>query len=320
MKAFAYFFLLFLVFLSCKEEKKPLIGNEEKIISNPLETSTISNGKLLHIANFPSKFISLRNVDIWLPDNYSENKKYAVLYMQDGQNLFDSTSTFNKQEWKVDEIASKLMQEGKTKDFIVVALWNSEKLRHSDYFPQKPFESLPKKTRDSLFLEAKKNNNGLQIESVNSDNYLKFIIQEVKPYVDANFPTLTDSKNTAIMGSSMGGLISMYAICEYPEVFGGAACLSTHWIGTYTNTNNPIPNAFFKYMVENLPDSKSHNLYFDYGTKTLDALYLPYQKIVDSLLNEKGYKTNLLFDKADHSENSWNKRLEFPLLFLLKND
>jgi enterochelin esterase-like enzyme len=236
--------------------------------------------------------------------------------MHDGQMLFDSTATWNKQEWKVDEWASKLMTQNKVKDFIVVAPHNRSEIRKSDYFPQKPFESLPKKTQDSLFVVSKKDH--LTMDTINSDNYLKFLVKELKPIIDSDFSVLTDKDNTVIMGSSMGGLISMYAISEYPEVFGAAACLSTHWIGTYTNKNNPIPSAFFNYLKTNLPDFKTNQLYFDYGTETLDEKYLIYQDKVSDILEEKGFHTNLKFEGADHSENSWNQRLDQPLIFLLE--
>ncbi len=301
---------------SCNAEKKK--GDPSAtIISYKLRGVSLAAGELQRIDDFPSKFIRPRNVDIWLPEDYSSDKKYAVLYMHDGQMLFDSTTTWNKQEWMVDEIASKLMKEGKTRDFIVVAPWNISEIRHSNYFPQKPFESLPEKTRDSLFKEAGKQNHGLQLGSVNSDNYLRFLVEELKPFIDGNFSTLTDKDNTAVMGSSMGGLISMYAISEYPEIFGSAACLSTHWIGTYSNVNNPIPEAFFDYMDKNLPDFNTHKMYFDYGTTTLDAMYLPYQARVNAVLKKKGYKTNLRFEGAAHAENSWQKRIDKPITFIL---
>jgi enterochelin esterase-like enzyme len=290
------------------------MDNGEKISSFQVPTSESVVGKLFRVEDFPSKYITPRNVDVWLPENYSSSKKYAVLYMHDGQMLFDSTTTWNQQEWKVDEWATKLMDEGKTKDFIVVAPWNINNERHSDFFPQKPFESLPQKTQDSLFKVAKKEK--LPFEKINSDNYLKFLVKELKPYIDKAYITLTDKNNTAVMGSSMGGLISMYAISEYPEIYGGAACLSTHWIGTFTDENNPIPEAFFEYMEAHLPDASSHTLYFDYGTATLDALYLPYQTRVNAVLAKKGFNTNIRFENADHSENSWNSRLDVPLTFL----
>jgi len=292
-------------------------SESQNIEIKTLENVILSNGKLQRIDSFPSKYIKTRPIDIWVPENYSEEKKYAVLYMHDGQMLFDSTTTWNRQEWLVDEHASKLMNARETKDFIVVAPWNISEIRHSDYFPKKPFESLPKKTQDSILMDAKLNNISLTI--LNSDNYLKFLVEELKSYIDNHFNTLTDMSNTFVMGSSMGGLISMYAICEYPQVFGGAACLSTHWTGTYTNKNNPIPETFLSYMDQHLPDSVNHRLYFDFGTKTLDSLYLPYQERVSAILKNHGYETNLRFEDHDHSENSWNKRLDIPLNFLLHN-
>jgi enterochelin esterase-like enzyme len=119
----------------------------------------------------------------------------------------------------------------------------------------------------------------------------------------------------------MGGLISMYAICEYPEVFGGAACLSTHWPGIFTLENNPVPEAFFSYLYTYIPDPSTHRFYFDHGTTTLDSLYPLLQKKADQLFSEKGYDTknylSKIFTGANHSEEAWRKRMYIPLEFLL---
>lgn len=309
-------------FSSCKNEKKELKIKPADIsnIKTEIVEGDFSGGTLLQIKDFPSNYIPPRKVDIWLPNNYSTNKKYAVLYMHDGQMLFDSTITWNKQEWKVDEVSSKLMNDSITKDFIVIAPYNINELRHSEYFPQKPFESLSEKQKDSLLEVAKENN--FKFESVTSDNYLKFIIKELKPYVDANYSVLTDQQNTFVAGSSMGGLISMYAICEYPDVFGGAACLSTHWPGGNPNDSDLLANAFFEYMKAGVPSPKNHKIYFDYGTETLDKFYPKYAPIVNKIFADKGYDSsnfrNLKFEGANHSELAWQKRLDIPLTFLLK--
>lgn len=280
-----------------------------------------SKGEIKHYENFKSNYVTSRNVDVWLPEGYSVNKKYAVLYMHDGQMLFDSTTTWNKQEWGVDEIVSKLNADKKIKECIVVGVFNGGSTRHADYFPQKPYESLNQIQRDTITAQLQKMGRTKEVFKPMSDNYLKFLVTELKPFIDKNYSTKKDAKNTFVAGSSMGGLISMYAICEYPNVFGGAACLSTHWPGIFSMQNNPIPDAFVSYLKTNLPNPKKHKLYFDYGTATLDALYEPAQLKVDAVMNEKGWTSKnwmtRKFEGADHSEKSWRKRLNIPLEFLL---
>lgn len=279
----------------------------------------LSHGQLMRMDSIQSKFIVSRPVDVWMPENYSKNKKYSVLYMHDGQMLFDSTTTWNKQEWKVDEWASKLMTEGKTKNFIVVGIHNIQELRWFDLFPQKAAYYLDKNVKDSI-IAMKALSGGLT--QLNGDNYLKFMVDELKPIIDSEFSVQTDKEHTYVMGSSMGGLMSMYAISEYPEVFSGAVCMSTHWPGDAPVDDNPLPEAIFKYMESNLPDPESHRLYFDYGTETLDAYYPQYAPRVDSILNSKGFNslnfTNTKYEGTDHSEDSWNQRLDVPLTFLFK--
>lgn len=279
-------------------------------------------GRIERLENFPSKLLAARNVDVWLPEGYSTKKKYAVLYMHDGQMLFDATHNWNKQEWGVDETVTQLMKSGKIKNCIVVGVWNTGATRHADYFPQRPFEALPAAFRDSLLTQVKRNKEtALFATTVQSDAYLKFLVTELKPYIDSHFSTKKDRKNTFIAGSSMGGLISMYAICEYPEVFGGAACLSTHWPGIFAVENNPIPGAFVAYLKEKLPNPRHHKIYFDYGTATLDALYEPLQLDVDVVMKAKGFgRKNWItkkFEGADHSEKAWRERLDVPLVFLM---
>ena len=283
-----------------------------------LEEALISSGDLYRAKSFASEFITPRPVDVWLPEDYSENKKYSVLYMHDGQNLFDSTTTWTKQEWKVDEWATKLMNEKKTKDFIVIGIHNIPQVRWQDLYPEKAMDYMDAKVRDSLIDLAKKSNFNVNFKG---DEYLKFIVKELKPAIDAQFSVHKNRENTFVMGSSMGGLMSMYAVSEYPEIFAGAACLSTHWVGAMPMPNNPHPTAIFDYMKDKLPQAGEHKFYFDYGNKTLDKHYPKFAPTVDEILKSKTYTdkdfVNAYFEGTDHSANSWNKRLDKPLLFLL---
>ena len=283
----------------------------------------VSSGKLIRHELFSSKKVANRNVDVWLPDGYSKQKKYAVLYMQDGQMLFDSTNNWNKKEWQVDETLGKLFRENKIRDCIVVGIWNTGEGRHADYFPQKPFESLKKAEIDSVYMGNRQS--GVSVfngQKVRSDFYLKFIVEELKPFIDQEYSTMPDKANTFIVGSSMGGLISLYAICEYPSIFGGAICMSTHWPGIFQVENNPFPAAFMKYLKMKLPSPRDHRIYFDHGEKTLDAWYAPFQRQVDAIMKQKGYKSGKnwitrFFPGEDHSENAWARRFDFPVLFML---
>jgi len=281
----------------------------------------VNDGKIERISMMKSEFISSRNIDVWLPSDYDKSKKYSVLYMNDGQVLFDPSFSWLNDEWGVDEMMGKLLREKSIENTIVVGIWNSDLGRVGDYFPQKPFESLDQSYVDSIRIELDKvEYTKDMMKEIHSDNYLKFLVEELKPLIDEKYATIPDKENTFIMGSSYGGLISMYAISEYPDVFKGAACLSTHWIGTF-NDNPAMAQSFIDYFGKNVPDPKSHKLYFDYGTETLDQYYEPYQLKIDSIMQFNGYtKSNwktLKFEGKDHSEESWRERLHIPLTFLL---
>ncbi|MCG1037760.1 alpha/beta hydrolase [Polaribacter sargassicola] len=313
------FFLAFaFIFLGYKfqaQQNKPL----SKIKSQVLNQAVLAGGSLIRIDSFPSKNIVPRAVDVWLPNNYSQEKKYAVLYMHDGQNLFDATTTWDKQEWMVDEVATKLMEEGVVKDFIVVGIHNIPAIRWQDLYPEKSINFLSAEDKKALFAEAEKNN--LRI-NLTGDEYLKFIVEELKPYIDKTFSVYKDKENTFIAGSSMGGLMSMYAVAEYPAIFKGAACLSTHWVGAMPKEDNKLPEAIFAYLESKISAINSHKMYFDYGNKTLDQFYPQYAPRVDAIFLDNGYTTenfkNLFFEGTDHSGLSWQKRIDIPLMFLLK--
>lgn len=278
----------------------------------------VAFGKIIRItaAELPSAYLRDRNVDVWLPEGYDTAKKYTVLYMHDGQQLFDGKSTFNKQEWGIDENMTELIRTGKIKETIVVGIWNTPD-RRLEYYPAKAFNFLSKSWQDSLRKDVNLSANA----KPRSDAYLKYIVRELKPYIDRNFSTYSDRANTFIGGSSMGGLISLYALCEYPKVFGGAICISTHWQSSVFRNEPQIADAMLKYMRKKLPKAKNHKLYFDFGTATLDAWYEPYQREADDIMRKKKYDSSnwktRKFEGAAHDENAWRSRLPIPLSFML---
>jgi len=275
-----------------------------------------SEGVIDHYENFESDFVDPRNVDVWLPAGYDDNvrKNYPVIYVHDGQNLFIPEISYGGEEWGIDEAITKLSEDRKIPEAIVVGIWNTEK-RYQEYMPQKPYNDLGRKPQGQL-REAQGGNPV-------SDNYLKFIIEEVKPFVDSAYRTKPGREETYVMGSSMGGLISMYAVCEYPGVFRGAACLSIHWIGHKDiEEYHAVSDAFVSYLYESLPDAGGHLFYFDYGTEGLDANYEEHQQKIDQVMKSKGYRkgkdwVTQKYDGHDHNEHYWRKRIDVPLMFLL---
>ncbi|NUT01236.1 MAG: alpha/beta hydrolase [Sphingomonas sp.] len=283
----------------------------------------VSAGTLVDLGTLESKYSDPRHVTVWLPSSYRPvGPRHAVLYMHDGQNLFDPETGYGGMEWKVDETLDRLIREKKVRPTIVVAIWNTPK-RLREYVPSKAFEHLPPQYMDRV--------RGLYGGDPLSDGYLKFIVRELKPAIDRRFRTRIDAANTAIMGSSMGGLISLYAIDEYPKVFGGAGMVSTHWPlflpadGGKAITDQEyeaVSSAFEHYLAPALPNPKTHRLYFDHGSETLDAIYARYQKRIDAIVAKRGYRQGVNwisrnFPGQAHNEKSWASRLEIPLRFLL---
>lgn len=281
-----------------------------------------NTGKIERILDFKSRFTAPHTIDVWLPEDYSSQKKYAVVYMQDGQMLFDSTTTWNQQEWKADETISKLKTENKIIDCIVVGIYNREEYRYADYFPQDILQKLSEEQQNEILNRQLKN-------SPSANTYLRFIVEELKPFIDTKYSTYTNKEHTVIIGSSMGGIISLYAVCKYPDVFGKAGCISAHWpvlsakVFNLGKTMN-VAEEFRKYLSEKIDVSNHSVFYFDHGDKTLDSLYAPYQQKVDSLFKQKGFtEINFVsrkFPGDDHSEKSWSKRLYIPIEFLLRKE
>ena len=292
------------------------------ITSVPALATSVSSGTIVDLGVMQSKYADPRRVQVWLPSGYKpQGRKYAVLYMHDGQNLFDTADASYHKEWQIDEHLDPLIRAGKVRPTIVVGIWSTPK-RLQEYVPSKAFDGLPAGYRDKV--------RALYGGDPLSDGYLKFIVRELRPLIDRRFNVKTDRANTFIMGSSMGALVSLYAIDEYPQLFGGAGMLSTHWPlfmkpdgkSVSEEEYEVVSSAFERYLDPALPDRRTHKLYFDHGSETLDPIYDRYQKRVDAVVARHGYRQGIdwltrSYPGQAHDEISWASRVEAPLQFLL---
>ena len=275
------------------------------------KVAVASAGRLERYADFKSKHISPRTVTVWLPQDYRAGEPCDVLYMHDGQMLFDAEATWNGQEWAVDETLSTLIAEHAIRRCIVVGIDNTS-ARLKEYFPDK--------ARDYISAELRDDASGDQL----GDEYLRFIVEELKPFIDEHYRPLTTREHTFMAGSSMGGLISLYALCEYPQVFGGVACLSSHL--SFAMLNNGASDeawaaAFPLYVAEHLPPANGSLVYMDHGTEDFDEDYGRYQEVMDAVFASHGWDSahymSRVYDGDGHNETCWAKRFGQPLRHLL---
>ncbi len=282
------------------------------------------SGKIIKIDNFKSKYVKPRNVEIWLPAEYAANPKqqFPVLYMHDGQNVFNPKTAMGNVPWKAGDTAQRLIGKKEIQPVIIVAIWCTD-ARYYEYFPEKAAAYLTDEDRQQMDDAAAKM--GVAKNEFLGDEYLKFMVEELKPFIDKSYRTLNDAPNTSVCGSSMGGLISFYAMCEYPDVFGQAACISTHWPILFDNKNMAPSNAVRGYFKEHLPSPANHRIYFDHGTTTLDEYYGVHQKVMDEIMAAAGYIpgknwVTRKFEGAGHSEAFWQERFDVALKFLYPNN
>jgi len=224
-----------------------------------------------------------RRLYVHLPPSYAAgDRRYPVIYMHDGQNLFDRAIGFAGNEWEVDETFAHLAEDNI--EAIVVGIPNTDK-RFQEYNP------FP------------------HVWGGTGDQYLAFIVNTVKPIIDRDFRTLPDREHTGTIGSSLGGLISLYAFFQRPDIFGFAGVMSpAFWIGG---------GAIYPY-IQQQPFVEG-KIYLDNGTREQSA------RRMKQVLIEKGYRIrhNLLHvveTDGEHNEAAWARRLPNALRFLLKFD
>ncbi|MFN4299016.1 MAG: alpha/beta hydrolase [Thermaurantimonas sp.] len=256
-------------------------------------------------------------VFVWIPAQGVEKVQH-VLYMNDGQNLFDSSTTWNGRAWMVRESLDSLISNGYIPPILLVAIPNSD-IRHSEYTPEKPFRSLPAEVQQYYRTAVRPNGTSYYRADVVGDSYLQYVTQRVKPEIERQYLKNKTSIKAYIAGASMGGLIAWYAVLRYPDAFDGAACFATHW-----PLIQEIPSAagegFISYFHQRFHSVKEKRWYFDYGDRGIDTLYGPYQQVVDRLFksNHIGntYKS-LFFPVHDHNEIYWKMRFPAAIRFLV---
>ncbi|NUY82401.1 alpha/beta hydrolase [Flavobacterium sp. MAH-1] len=220
-----------------------------------------------------------KKIWVWLPKDYDAVKdNYPVLYMHDAQNLFDAKTSFVG-EWNVDETLESLNAK-----VIVVGIEHGNEKRIDELTPFK----------------HEKYGGG------KADSYLDFIVKTLKPEIDKRYRTKTDVKNTAIMGSSLGGLVSFYAVLKYPDVFGKAGVFS--------------PSFWFSKDIyafaEQAPKLKAKKFYFLCGDKEDENMVPDMEKMIAIVKSKKASTEQKVVQGGQHNEKLWREHFAEAFLWL----
>ncbi len=243
--------------------------------------------------NVRSRFLEHhRDVIIYLPPRYETEtaRRYPVMYLHDGQNLFDATTAFGGQEWGVDETAQRLIEAGGLDPLIIVGIYNTGEHRIDEYAP----------TVDPKLKRGGK-----------ADLYGRFIVEELKPSVDRHYRSRPGPEHTGLGGSSLGGLVTLYLGLKYPQVFSRLMVMSPSvwW-----------DQGVILRVVQSLKAKPSTRIWLDIGTK--EGRFIPgHVRALRDHLIAQGWRLNadlkfLQVKGGQHNEADWGKRVEPALKFL----
>jgi predicted alpha/beta superfamily hydrolase len=242
---------------------------------------------------FPSKILkNERNLVVYLPPGYEEQpgRRFPVLYLQDGQNLFDGTTSFIPgMDWRVGQTADHMIGTGAVEPLLIVGVYNTGKNRIREYTPSR----VPK------------------LGGGSANRYAKFLIEELKPFIDHEYRTLGDAAHTGLGGSSLGGLVSLYVGLKFSDVYGKLAALSPSvwW-------HQRVMHGF----AARMPVRRRPSIWLDIGTGEGLQIVRDVEKFRDVLL-QKGWQLDrdLHFERiegAEHNESAWAQRVARVLQFL----
>ncbi len=282
--------------------------------------TALAGARRVSIPAFRSAHVSARDIDIWIPPGSGRRR---VIYAHDGKNLFDAASSYSGIAWGIDAAMMRLANEG-IEPAIIVAI-ASAPARSREYQAGGILPYLNRETADAI---AETCGGSLQ-----SDAYLRFVVDELKPYVDRHFTTRQDRAGTFMLGASMGGLVSLEALRAYPEVFRGVGCLSAHTLLLGPAAADPnyrapasataqIIAGWKAYASQAFPSPQDHRIWIDRGTEELDSFYEPFQNAVVEGLRLRGYRNARqlqahVFSSTAHHERFWAARCEQVLRYLL---
>jgi predicted alpha/beta superfamily hydrolase len=264
--------------------------NEPAPPIQPVRTGTLETHP-----GFKSRFLGPRDVIVYLPPGYEKPaRRYPVLYMHDGQNIFDSSSA--GMEWQMDEIAQRLISSGQIEPVIIVGVYNTDD-RVFEYTPTTVERKQPDGSPIKLGGKA--------------DLYGRLLIEELKPFIDRTYRTLPDASHTGLGGASLGGLVSLYLGLKHPDVFGNLLAVSPtvqwddHWILK---------------TVSALPAKTNQRIWVDMGSREGDVALGAVRRLREALL-AKGWKlgADLHYweqEGAAHDEIAWAGRVEPMLRFI----
>ncbi|MGN3975027.1 alpha/beta hydrolase [Tsuneonella sp. SYSU-LHT278] len=282
---------------------------------------TIGPGRFVEWERIAAAGLPDQRVSIWLPPGYDKDRRrYPVLYMHDGHNLFDPARASFGKVWAADKAMLRLVGEGKVEPHIIVGIWAPGDDRYRQYLPQFVADEATGKLAESIARNA-------QGRPIVSAQYLAWIADELKPRIDRVLRTRGGPEDTAIAGSSMGGLMSCYAVVERPDVFGRAACVSSHWpiaLPQVAEENRAQVMAIWQdWLDRKLGRPDGRRIWMDHGDGTLDAFYAPYQSAVDASFRKARWREGedwktLVYPCAEHEESAWAARLPEVLEWLLR--
>lgn len=256
------------------------------------ELAAAGPGQLHKHENFPSRFLTKkRDLIVYIPGIYEKRPdlRFPVLYLEDGQNLFDpATSFIPGMFWHVGETADALIAQGAIQPLIIVGIYNTEK-RLNEYTP----------TRDK------------KLGGGRADKYGRMLVDELKPFIESNYRALPEAASTGLGGSSLGGLLTIYLGLKYPHVFGNLAVLSP---SVWWNQRAILD------FVARAPIPARSRIWLDAGTKEGASTVHNVTALHDALVR-RGWQDNQdlhfeLVPDGQHNEDAWSRRVGPFLQFL----